>query len=341
MTEPRLALTRAQILAHRLRVSALDERLPPGAGSLRRAAWAGLSDSMPRGALLSIHARVAGTRPDAWEDPALVQVWGPRFSAYVIPAEDRAVFTIGRMPDEPAGFARAVTVADDLERFLAGRRMSYAEAGRAMGVDPNSLRYGTTTGRILIRWEGAGRPLIWMVPRPEMSAEDARFELARRYFHVLGPGTAEAFGQWAGIRPARASRIVDALAGELTPVATPIGDRWILTSDAASFRAPSRSTPPGVRLLPSGDTWFLLQGADRELLVPDARRRPELWTPRVWPGALLIDGEVRGTWRRANAIVDIDAWEPLSSADRERVETEAASLPLPAIERDIRVRWGG
>ena len=169
MTEARLALTRARILAHRLRVSALDERLPAGARSLRRAAWAGLSDSMPRGALLSIHARVADTRSDAWEDPALVQVWGPRFSAYVVPAEDRAVFTLGRMPDEPAGLARAVSVADELERFLAGRRMSYAEAGHAMGVDPNSLRYGTTTGRILIRWEGARRPLIWTVPAPEMT----------------------------------------------------------------------------------------------------------------------------------------------------------------------------
>jgi hypothetical protein len=24
------------------------------------------------------------------------------------------------------------------------------------------------------------------------------------------------------------------------------------------------------------------------LLVPDAARRPQLWTPRVWPGAVLI-----------------------------------------------------
>jgi hypothetical protein len=37
---------------------ALDERLRPGPDSLRRAAWAGLQDSMPRAALLSIHARV-------------------------------------------------------------------------------------------------------------------------------------------------------------------------------------------------------------------------------------------------------------------------------------------
>src|SRR5437773_42828 len=73
MTRSRLELTRAQILAFRRKVGALDERLPRGRSSLRRAAWAGLQDSMPRAALLSIHARVEGTGPSTWEDPSLVQ----------------------------------------------------------------------------------------------------------------------------------------------------------------------------------------------------------------------------------------------------------------------------
>src|SRR5919201_1754883 len=95
-----IQLTRAQILAHRRRVGALDSRLPAGAPSLRQAAWAGLTDSMPRAALLSIHARVEATTATTWEEPPLVQVWGPRFSAYVIADLDRAVFTLGRLPDE-------------------------------------------------------------------------------------------------------------------------------------------------------------------------------------------------------------------------------------------------
>ena len=63
MTTPRLDLSREQVLAHRRRAGALDERLPPGRTSLERAAWAGLQDSMPRAALLSIHARVEETEP--------------------------------------------------------------------------------------------------------------------------------------------------------------------------------------------------------------------------------------------------------------------------------------
>ena len=95
--------TRAQVLAFRRRSGGLDERLPPGPDSLRAAAWAGLQDSMPRAALLSMHARVEGIEPGSWEDPSLVQVWGPRFSAYVVAERDRAVFTLGRMPDDPSG----------------------------------------------------------------------------------------------------------------------------------------------------------------------------------------------------------------------------------------------
>src|SRR5436309_11724208 len=96
----RLVLTRSQILGFRRRVGALDERLPTGRRSLRQAAWAGLQDSMPRAALLSIHARVQGAEPSSWEDPSLVQVWGPRYQVYVVAACDLPVFSLGRLPDD-------------------------------------------------------------------------------------------------------------------------------------------------------------------------------------------------------------------------------------------------
>jgi hypothetical protein len=84
---------------------------------------------------------------------------------------------------------------------------------------------------------------------------------------------------------------------------------------------------------------FLLYEADRELLVPDANQRRELWTTRVWPGALLVEGEVVGTWRRANAVVAIQTWRRLSTAEREAVEAEAESFPLPGLDGQIVVRW--
>ena len=339
MTTARLDLTRHEILNFRQSVNEIGERLPAGPTSLRRAAWAGLTDSMPRAAVLSIHGRVQGTGPDAWEDKSLVQVWGPRFSAYVVPARDLAVFTLGRLPYDAARRKSFEDLAARLDAFLDGRTMTYGEAGRGMGVHPNSLRYAAPAGRVLIRWEGARQPTIWTVPAPDVDPDEARLELARRYLHVFGPGTAVGFGQWAGIRPASVRATFDALVGSLTAVRTPVGDAWILPRDEPAFRARGGPAAPA-RLLPSGDAYFLLQGADRELLVPDARRRGELWTPRVWPGAVLVDGDIVGTWRRAQADVTIATWRRLSRAEREAVEAEAASLPLSGIRQPIRVRWG-
>jgi hypothetical protein len=112
----------------------------------------------------------------------------------------------------------------------------------------------------------------------------------------------------------------------------------VLTRDEPVFRAAPGSVAHA-RLLPSGDAYFLLQGADRELLVPDADRRRALWTPRVWPGGVLVEGEVVGTWRRAEATVTIQPWRRLSRAARDAVEAEAGSLSLPGVLGRIVVRW--
>jgi hypothetical protein len=338
MTSP-LVLSRPQILAFRRRVGALDERLPPGRGSLRAAAWAGLQDSMPRAALLSIHARVEGTVPSSWEDTSLVQLWGPRFQVYVIAARDLAVFSLGRFPDDQKGRRRAEHLAARLHALLGGATMPYGEAGDALGLhDANALRYAATTGTILIRWAGARQPTIWTVPPAGDDPLKARLELARRHLHIFGPTTPEAFARWAGITAREAVAAFATLRRSLTAVRTPIGDAWTLTRDEPLLRADPDPVAPA-RLLPSGDAYYLLQGDDRALLVPDADQRSALWTSRVWPGAVLLDGEVRGTWRRANETVTIQTWGRPSRAVRDAVEAEAATLPLPGLQRQIVVRW--
>jgi hypothetical protein len=332
-----LELTRAQILAFRRRVGALNERLPRGARSLRQAAWAGMTDSVPRAALLSIHARVEGAKPSSWEDRSLVQVWGPRFSVYVVSARDRAIFTLGRLPDAPHRRRRAEEMATLVNGFLAGQRLKDNDVQHALGIG-NAIKYAAPTGTLLIRWDGARTPTVWTVPRPEIEPHEARRELARRYLHLFGPASPEAFSTWAGMAEAEAGATFEALGKSLTAVRTPIGDAWILSRDEAGFRAPPRSSAPA-RLLPSGDTYYLQWGAGRELLVPDPGQRAELWTSRVWPGAVLVGGEIVGTWRRAQAAVSVRLWRRLTKTERDAVETEAQSLPLPGIEREIAVLW--
>jgi hypothetical protein len=181
-------------------------------------------------------------------------------------------------------------------------------------------------------------PTVWTVPPPKIEANEARRELARRYLHIFGPTTAEAFAQWSGSGLPHGRAAFDGLRTSLTPVRSPVGDAWILTRDEAAFRATPGPTAPA-RFLPSGDAYFLLNGADRQLLLPEANRRSELWTSRVWPGALLVEGEIVGTWRRAHANVDIQTWRRLSRTARDAVEDEAASLPLPGLAGQIAVGW--
>src|SRR5438552_8070597 len=183
--ESRLRVTRRQILAFRRRVGALDERMPMGSQSLRRAAWAGLQDSMPRAALLSLHARIDGVESSTWEDPALAQLWGPRYHTYVVAKRDFALFSLGRLPDNAKTRLRAERMAERLHAHLDGTRMTDREAAGALGVG-NSLRYAATTGTVAIRWEGARAPAVWTVVAAEVDPADARRELARRYPRVFG-----------------------------------------------------------------------------------------------------------------------------------------------------------
>jgi hypothetical protein len=334
----RLRVTRPQILAFRRRVGGLDERMPGGPQSLRRAAWAGLQDSMPRAALLSLHARVDGVEPSTWEHPSLAQLWGPRYHTYVVAKRDFALFSLGRHPESTKSRLRAERIAESLHAHLDGARMTDGEAGRALGVDSHSFRYAATTGTIAIRWEGARAPIVWSVAAPAVDPADACRELARRYLHVFGPTTADGFARWAGISRGSAAAAFASLEGSLLPVRSPLGDEWLLADDEPAMRGTQTAAAPA-RLLPSGDAYFLLHGTERELLVPRADQRLRLWTSRVWPGALLVDGDIRGTWRRANHVVRIDAWAGLSRAARDAVEAEAAALPLPGVERAIEVVW--
>lgn len=288
---------------------------------------------MPRAALLSLHARLDGVEPSTWEHPSLAQLWGPRYSAYVVAKLDFALFSLGRLPDDARGRERAERIAARLHALLDGARTTDRELGLG-----NSVRYAAATGTVAIRWDGARAPTVWTVEAPKIDPAQARRELARRHLRVFGPTTADGFARWAGISRRAAAAAHASLEGSLLAVRTPLGDESLLAEDEATMRAAPAHVAPA-RLLPSGDTYFLLDGTERELLVPDADRRARLWTSRVWPGALLADDEIRGTWRRTGHTVRVEPWGRLSRAQREAVETEARSLPLPGLDRPIEVTW--
>ena len=140
MNRASLRLTRDQILGHRRRVSALDVRLPAGSASLEKAAFCGLQDSMPRAALLSLHARVEGVASSSWDDDVLIQVWGPRWAVYVVPRRDVALFTVSRYPDDARGRAVAEEMAAGVKATIGKRRVKFDEAASFVSGDSNRIR---------------------------------------------------------------------------------------------------------------------------------------------------------------------------------------------------------
>ena len=336
------SITRENVLSFRQRATHLHRRLPPG--RLVEAAFAGLQDGAPRSAVLALHARIRGVSPSAWKDPQFVQVWGPRGAVYVVPSHDVAVFTLGRSPRSPVLGAAVRAAAEKAKRAFRSRqaRSERVPSDRAVGLNFPDLRIASMTGAVRIEWDGATTSW-WLVEPPTEAAEPARLELARRFLRSVGPSTPEEFAWWSGgwagsFGSATRGELSDAqqtfrsLQNELTEVELEGRKRWALRADSSRLE---RAIPvETVRLLPAGDPY--LASADRALIVPRARFRSELWPMSVWPGALLVNGELVGTWRRQVGRVTVRAWRPLEPEVKETVEEEVSGMPIESVRKEVR-----
>ncbi|RJL26512.1 DNA glycosylase AlkZ-like family protein [Bailinhaonella thermotolerans] len=143
------------------------------------------------------------------------------------------------------------------------------------------------------------------------------------YLRLLGPATPAEVAGFLGTRRAEARRVWP----EGTVEVSVAGRACHLPADRVDdlLGAPR---PEAVRLLPASDPY--LQARDRDLIVPDAARRRELWRPLGNPGALLVDGEILGVWRAKKAgrrlDVTVTAFEPLDARVRAAAGAEAARL---------------
>jgi hypothetical protein len=337
-----LSVTRENVLAFRQRATYLHRRLPPG--RLVEAAFAGLQDSSPRSAVLALHARVKDVSPSAWKDPRFVQVWGPRGAVYVVPGQDVAVFTLGRFPRDPVLGAAVRAAAEKARRAFRDRQAppERVHSDRTIGLNFRDLRIASMTGAVRIEWDGA--TTSWrLVEPPTEASEPACLELARRFLRSVGPSTPKEFGWWSGgwagsFGASTRGELSDAqqtfrsLEKELTEVELEGRKRWVLRSDRSRLE---RAVPvETVRLLPAGDPY--LASGDRALLVPQPRFRSELWPKSVWPGALLVNCEVVGVWRRQVGRVTVRAWRPLEPEVKEAVEEEVSGMPIESARKEVR-----
>ncbi|WP_441249267.1 winged helix DNA-binding domain-containing protein [Kitasatospora sp. McL0602] len=143
-------------------------------------------------------------------------------------------------------------------------------------------------------------------------------ELVERYVAAFGPAGPEDFAGWSALPLTRARREFERAAlREVAP------GQYVAAGTAGAAEPPPG--PPLVRLLGAYDG-YLLGYRDRALML-DQRfaKRINAGGGQIRP-AVVADGRVLGTWRRAGAELVVEPFAPLPAPVRSALAAEAAEL---------------
>ena len=132
----------------------------------------------------------------------------------------------------------------------------------------------------------------WIPESRRLEGDEALAELALRYFASHGPATQKDFMWWAGITARQASAALDGARGKLVEAEVDGVRHWWVEPRKARGGAKL----PGllVELLPAFDEYTVAY-QDRSLLVHGRAPAPKM---SLLSPAVLVNGQVAGTWRR-------------------------------------------
>ncbi|MDT8909377.1 DNA glycosylase AlkZ-like family protein [Amycolatopsis sp. PS_44_ISF1] len=353
-----LEVSRQQVLAYRVAEHGLHRR----AGEPAAVFDLGLQDSLRDTALLALAARSAvPVRPTTLiEDPRLALVWShrgaphfhrradlPELAASLVPLGEADALSriLWRQKELSATGLSAVdvlfTTARALRQVVTATMTKGAASAAVTKLLPDSFSYACRGCRATHVYEqlmrvaalpggirlAAGRSPATLAPLEDRGRFSTRADpsaaarVLERYLRLNGPATPADAAAFAGTTKAVATQNWPA---DLVEVRVD-GRRAFLPADriAALENPPS---PSPVRLLPPLDPFT--QARDKAVLVPDQAYAKEIWKVLGSPGALLVDGELHGTWRAkatgARLNLTITPFTPCSRATRTAAEDEAA-----------------
>jgi Winged helix DNA-binding domain len=366
------ALTRDQVIAHRVAVHGLVDRTER-LGDLAILDL-GVQDTPPGSARVAVSARL--TEPltpeaDLTAGGALTVVWSHRGAPHLHLTEDLPALTAGGWPRDDADAAArlswqrarlaevgmaaraayvqvAEAVAEVLDRPLTKSELSSAVTAKlpktlapyckpcgTHHVSEQLLRLAGLPGGLRIRPDTS--PLV-AEPLPDPPGIPADADLAgpiATYLRFFAPATP---ADVAGFVGTNRTTVRPDWPQDLVPVSV----------DGRPAEAPEdqldaiRAARPAdvVRLLPPSDP--LLQGRDREVLVPDPAHRGALWSALGSPGAVLSGVDIVGTWRTRQRGKRLTvAVEQFGELDAARLEDEANRLATVRGRTEIQVTLGG
>lgn len=340
------AWTRDDVLAHRVRAQQLD-RDAGGTVADTAVLDLGVQDTGPAGAARWALAVRGLTDP---ADADLVTAWTLRGAPHTYRRSDLAgvaaatwpwseadaatrIFD-GAKPLRAAGIpvlqalehvgaqmrdvARRPTVKGDMSAALRDRLpepyLRFCRPCDAVHAYEQTFRLAALRAGLVLR-PGTSPPVLEQTGVLPAGSAPERLDVVRAYLRLAGPAT-----------PKQVAAFVDSTVAEVRarwpedaePVDVDGERRWVLAGTLPPERA--RTT----RLLAPFDPY--LQIRDRELLVPD-RPVKDLWPVLGRPGAVLVDGEVAGTWRpttkAGRLALTVTRWRPF---DTGTVEAQAEAM---------------
>lgn len=256
---------------------------------------------------------------------------GPRF----VEAVQEVAEVMGR-------FVTSATLKGDVSREVASSVSSTlvqrCERCRAWHIPDALFRAAGRQAQLVIGPEQNRATMLYPSPHVEQQKVDhPRRHLLEAYFRVNGPTTRTHYRDWQEAGTAGVKELWDELADQLVRVH--IDGKRFGVPDSLVDSVLKAEPAHGVALVPPNDPY--LRQSDRALLVPDSTRRKKVFKALSGPGALLVDGEIAGTWRyrRSDAKVSIETFIKLRPDNRNAAAQAASSLATSTGDEEPTITW--
>jgi hypothetical protein len=217
--------------------------------------------------------------------------------------------------DEP--YLRSCTPCHAVHAYEMPFRLAALQAGLELEPD--------TSPPVLRRIKGMRAPRYGHLA----DEADPRFDVVRNHLRFYGPtGVTDV----ATFLDAPKADVTAHWPDDVVEVTVDGATRSLLAADADELGDDGddggHGTGPTLRLLGPFDPYLQLR--DREVLVTDAAHRKDLWRTLGRPGAIVVDGEVLGTWRPRTSgkrlTVATEPWRRLRRGEAGLIDEQAERL---------------
>ena len=304
----------------------------------------GIQNQYAPNAYIRLWSCLVGFRRDdltaAYGDGSVVQGTIMRGTIHAVSAADYHPLVAAIAGDQQA-WAQRIHRGDAGERPRVLGRVRRALSGRSVprkelmallaGVD-RTITQAIDTDAELLRvppsgtWERRRADVYALADdvigrHTDVSEADGTAHLVRRYLGGFGPASVRDIASFMGVALTRLKAVVATL--ELRRFTDESGNELRDVPDAP---LPDPDARAPVRFLPTWDA-TLLAHARRTQILPEAYR-PLIFHTKMPPSypTFLVDGQVAGTWRFEDGVVQLSPFRTLTAGERQELEAEAHRL---------------